>query len=274
MTVIVTPVTAFLAALRSVARLMPTPILGDDASDCDSLFDGSEAGGGDSGDPNSRGTYARRHAPPIPGLSFNPSILISQSLSTELLEHMKTSDYFRGGAINQVMLFGKSGKSTGGLPPFIQTLLHALSELLEPVIPEKTHTLLFPNPSGPHLYPARQVTLNLYRPGDGITPHIDLLQRFGDGIILLSLGSGIAMELANKAGDITHELWLPSRSLLVLEGEARYEWTHGIQRRIVDRVENEDGNGGSEDIERGTRVSITIRWLLPGAEVVGGPSNR
>jgi hypothetical protein len=73
-----------------------------------------------------------------------------------------------------------------------------------------------------------------------------------------------------------YEVWLPSRSVLVLTGEARYEWTHGIARRVRDKVEveedGEDDGGGWRWLERGVRVSVTFRWLLPGADVVGGDS--
>jgi hypothetical protein len=70
-----------------------------------------------------------------------------------------------------------------------------------------------------------------------------------------------------------YEVWLPSRSVLVLTGEARYEWTHGIASRVRDKVEDDGGEEGRwQWQERGVRVSITFRWLLPGADIVGGDS--
>lgn len=47
-------------------------------------------------------------------------------------------------------------------------------------------------------------------------------------------------------------IWLPARSMLVLQGPARYEWAHGIAPRTMDKV---DG----QLIRRGRRVSFTIR---------------
>ena len=65
-------------------------------------------------------------------------------------------------------------------------------------------------------------------------------------------------------------LYLPERSIVVLSEEARFEWTHGIQGLTRDFVRDEHGRGG-EWIARGVRLSITFRWLLPGAEIVGEP---
>jgi len=79
-----------------------------------------------------------------------------------------------------------------------------------------------------------------------------------------------------EAGDGDgYEVWLPSRSVLVLTGEARYKWTHGIAPRLRDKVEvvaaGEEGDGWMWQ-KRGVRVSVTFRWLLPGADIVGGDS--
>jgi hypothetical protein len=73
-------------------------------------------------------------------------------------------------------------------------------------------------------------------------------------------------------GEPEYEVWLPPRSVIVLTGEARYAWTHGIVPRARDRVEDVDGggDGGWRWHYREPRVSVTFRWLLPGAEIVGG----
>ena len=187
------------------------------------------------------------------------------------------------------MLFGRAGHDSGSssaFPPFLNELLAATSELLaqHPTLPRETHAMLFP--SAPHEHEhrngqiprARQAIINLYRPGEGISPHVDLLRRFGDGIVGVSLGDGgVPMRFARaEAGDgDEYEVWLPSRSVLVLTGEARYKWTHGIAPRLRDKVEvvaaGEEGDGWMWQ-ERGVRVSVTFRWLLPGADIVGGDS--
>ncbi|KAF5371173.1 hypothetical protein D9758_004274 [Tetrapyrgos nigripes] len=341
---------------------------------------------------------------PIPGLFFNPSILIPQELASEVVEFcMKTYFSGRNANVNQVMLFGRSPTSSStpavpasrpspsstklkenedddtdsqgysGLPPILQTLLSHISTLLLPHLPPTVHSLYFPTAAAtatsapatcsslsppltttrttrtipptsstqstpsPNLNRARQAIINLYHPGEGITPHVDLLRRFGDGIVGVSFGSGCVMEF-RRVGDHPHDglgdseisesyavpsgagssrgsngssdglddaydLYLPERSVLAMSGDARYKWTHGIPRRKWDCVE-EDGEGGVDNVvvgvdtggcpgdgellkdtnddsgsggrssrgtwlERGTRLSITFRFLLPGAEIVG-----
>lgn len=234
--------------------------------------------------------------------------------------------------------------SRSGLPPWADDLVSQLSELLHDRLDPHTYALLFPkaehiaNPlrtgddsrptkrvkvpaPSPPLTPiqpcrSRQLILNLYRPGQGITPHVDLLRRFGDGIILCSFGAqGIVMEFervadppassssdpgiatevdknwarnlrssentASKDAQSLEErngeryaLYLPPRSVLILSGEARYQWTHAIPARDRDVVLADDTQVDApktRTLLRGLRLSITIRWLLPGAEIVGAP---
>ena len=158
-----------------------------------------------------------------------------------------------------------------------------------------------------------QITVNEYRPGQGIAPHIDTHGAFDGTIVSLSIGSGITMDFRRQevppslqstpirqqalfppkrrtkevapavplsappaassrsaaeegngvpsSDKVEHKrclLWLPPRSLLVLQEESRYQWTHGIAPRKADKV-----NG--ELILRGSRTSLTFRHvLLPG----------
>jgi hypothetical protein len=239
------------------------------------------------------GTIARRSAPPIPGLFFDPSLLLPADLADSVLRSCMRSffdDHGGGAGVNQVMLFGRAGHDSGSssaFPNFLNELLAATSELLaqHPTLPRETHAMLFPPALQEHKHGdvprARQAIINLYRPGEGISPHVDLLRRFGDGIVGVSLGDGgvpmrFARAEARDTGDgDEYEVWLPSRSVLVLTGEARYKWTHGIAPRSRDKVEvgaaGEEGDGWRWQ-ERGVRVSVTFRWLLPGADIVGGDS--
>lgn len=57
-----------------------------------------------------------------------------------------------------------------------------------------------------------------------------------------------------------HLQYLPSRSLLSMSGESRYEWTHAIAPRKFDKV-----NG--EVIPRGRRISLTLRRVLFEGEI-------
>jgi len=247
------------------------------ASDNDSLFDGLDNLDEDPFETelgvNSDHFVAYKNAPPIAGLFFDPSVLLPQELADSVVAFcMKT--YFNSPADNQVMLFGRfspsdSSKSTSGLPPILLSLLEELSTLLQPVLPPETYSLVFPSkPAG-----ARQAIINLYQPGEGITPHIDLLKRYGDGIIGVSFSSACVMRfdkvdpVAEDESNNRWDVFLPERSVIVLSEEARYRWTHGIDRKRKDFVSQ---SSTSESwIERGVRMSVTFRWLLPGADIVG-----
>src|SRR6266702_3390508 len=233
---------------------------------------------------------ARRSAPPIPGLFFDPGLLLPPDFADSVLQACMTSFFPSPGdgspsQVNQVMLFGRAGREDAAFPPFLGALLKATAELLRraAVLPAETHALLFPGAAPDHegrettttTAPARQAIVNLYRPGEGIAPHVDLLSRFGDGIVGVSLGGVVAMRFARVGGGGgEYEVWLPPRSVIVLTGEARYGWTHGIPSRNRDKVEEEDGDCGGrwQWHYREPRVSVTFRWLLPGAEIVGGGS--
>ncbi|TFK46926.1 hypothetical protein OE88DRAFT_1666722 [Heliocybe sulcata] len=199
-------------------------------------------------------------APSIPGLTFDPCLLLPEPLIDEVFAQCM-STYFTNPLTNQIMLFSRPDASP--LPPFLSDLISALSGLLRPKLSEETHDLLFAARGR-----ARQAIVNLYEPGEGITPHVDLLDRFGDGIVGVSMGSGCAMHFARTgASKERHALYLPARSVIVMCGAARYEWTHGIEKLSEDVVLGEDGR--TQVVKRGTRVSVTFRWLLPGADVVG-----
>ncbi|KAL1517167.1 hypothetical protein ABEB36_000966 [Hypothenemus hampei] len=103
-----------------------------------------------------------------------------------------------------------------------------------------------------------QLTVNHYAPGQGIPHHIDTHSAFEDPIICLSLGSSIVMEF-KKDGTHTCVL-LPQRSLLVMSGESRYDWTHGIVPRKFDIIKTK--LGGYTCLKRTTRVSFTFRKVL------------
>lgn len=171
------------------------------------------------------------------------------------------------------MLFGRTtisptGIVSTGLPDFIEQLIFQLAIVCRPYLPPHVYSILFPNEANSSR--SRQVIFNRYPPGQGITSHIDLLKRYDDGIIGVSLGSGCAMDFNafDSPSDREFSLWLPINSVIVLEGDARYKWTHGIRGLYGDAIQNEGGTG-VQWIPRETRTSITLRWLLPGADVVG-----
>lgn len=96
-----------------------------------------------------------------------------------------------------------------------------------------------------------QCVVNEYEPGQGIAPHIDSTI-FGDQVINISLGHDIVMDFFGP-NDEKKSFLLPKRSLLLVEGDARYKWKHGIAGRKTDKLEN----GGI--LRRGRRISLTFR---------------
>ncbi len=94
-----------------------------------------------------------------------------------------------------------------------------------------------------------QVIINEYIPGQGIASHIDCVPCFADTICSLSLASGCVMDLS--WGDIKRCINLEPRSLLILKGDARYTWKHGIAARKSD-------NG----VKRQRRISLTFRKVI------------
>ncbi|KAJ1308680.1 hypothetical protein OPQ81_004372 [Rhizoctonia solani] len=241
------------------------------------------------------------HAPRIriSGLHFHSQLKITEEMESYLLASLEQHGYFAQPGANQIMLFGRPrvshaeqpsdpqhdrpGNQSSGLPDFIERLVEGLEQILSgPEIPPDVRQKLFSPVPGQ----ARQVILNQYNPGEGIKPHIDLPNRFADGIIIVSLANGIVMDFAHEAKKQAVSVWLPPRSIVIMEGEARWEWTHGIAYResdIVDvtgvEVANVLGTGqytkelpdnlNVMEIPRQLRTSITLRWLLPGANIVG-----
>lgn len=91
--------------------------------------------------------------------------------------------------------------------------------------------------------------VNEYLPGQGIAPHHDR-PGSGSAVVSISLGSTCVMDLID--GDERHPLALARRSLVLLSGEARRRFMHGIAPRKSDIV-------AGVRVPRERRVSITLR---------------
>lgn len=160
---------------------------------------------------------------------------------------------------DQVMLFTRPNPHPSSLPQYLTELLDTASKLLKDLVPPEAIDVLFDQPL------ARQVILNLYPPGQGISPHIDLPNRYADGIIGVSLLGGCTM-VFERDGERC-DVYIPERTVYVLTGEARWEWSHGIEGRMEDKMRGK----GEEEVEtrlRSTRVSVTFRWMRDGADVL------
>lgn len=214
---------------------------------------------------------------------------------------------------NQVMLFNRTDGMEQSTPPtrsiapawlpcLTSLLVYISKALAPPTLDIDTWDILFSPesskgtgdigaadpPSGPEprARRSRQAIINLYHPGEGISDHVDLLDRYDDGIVGVSFISGCVMRfgkpdqgqhrdlLSPKDHQYTN-LYLPPRSVVALVGDARYKWTHGIPPRRLDLVQDEfnpkntDEGGKSSYLNRQFRLSVTFRWLLPGADIVG-----
>lgn len=101
--------------------------------------------------------------------------------------------------------------------------------------------------------PPDQLIVNEYHPGQGISRHVDCVPCFEDGIVSISLGSPCVMNLIR--GQRIVPLLLETRSVLLLEGDARYLWMHEIPQQ---RQDTYDG----VTFERQRRVSLTFRKVI------------
>ena len=101
--------------------------------------------------------------------------------------------------------------------------------------------------------PFEQAIVNEYEPGQGIAPHIDR-DCFGPVVATVSLGSAVNMDFCCGATGDEYVQRLEPRSLVLLHGDARWKWRHGIAKRRTDIC-----NG--RKIARQRRVSITFRAI-------------
>ncbi|GAA5865357.1 hypothetical protein JCM1840_001541 [Sporobolomyces johnsonii] len=202
--------------------------------------------------------------PPIPGLYLFPHA-IPLEMQHELTQALSESVWV--GHSNQVMLFDSPTRSS--LPTFLKPLLDLLPTILAP-LPSELKTIIFDSER------PRQAILNLYFPGQGISPHCDLPSRYDDGIVGISLLHSTVMDLApvnspKQPSSLAqsppgYALRLRPGDVYVLSGPARWDWTHGIAYRDEDLIEEE---GQTLRVRRRTRMSITLRRMKEGADWIG-----
>jgi alkylated DNA repair dioxygenase AlkB len=103
--------------------------------------------------------------------------------------------------------------------------------------------------------PPDQLIVNEYLPGQGILNHIDCVPCFAETIASLSLGSSCVMNYKNKSTREVVPVLLQPRSLVVMTGESRFDWLHGIAARKTDTI-------GGRTFHRSRRISLTFRNVL------------
>ncbi|WP_329521408.1 alpha-ketoglutarate-dependent dioxygenase AlkB [Spirillospora sp. NBC_01491] len=106
--------------------------------------------------------------------------------------------------------------------------------------------------------PPDQVIVNEYRPGQGISAHVDCVPCFGPVVAAVSLLSGCVMEFSEKDGEGREARRLEPRSLCVMTGPSRFAWRHAIPARKTDP----GPDGAPARVARGRRISVTLRTVL------------
>ncbi|BFZ63943.1 hypothetical protein YB2330_005080 [Saitoella coloradoensis] len=92
-----------------------------------------------------------------------------------------------------------------------------------------------------------------YEIGQGIGWHVDL-DRFTDGVAILSLLSATTLSFRHvKDRARRWNVKLEPGSVVLISGEARYEWEHSIEGK------DWDGSEGTGWWKRGRRISVTMR---------------
>lgn len=185
------------------------------------------------------------------GLEYRPDFLVA-SQEDELLAYIDNSEWLTD-LSRRVMHFGYKYDYTsrrldetariGPLPEWLAQLSNRVREAAS----EKAKQRLVPN------QPFEQAIINEYLPGQGIAPHIDR-DCFGPLVATVSLGSAVNMDFCCDSTGDEHVQRLVPRSLVLLYGDARFKWRHGIAKRHSDTW-----NG--ERTKRHRRVSITFRTI-------------
>jgi len=93
-----------------------------------------------------------------------------------------------------------------------------------------------------------QCLVNEYLPGQGISRHIDKSDLFGGTVACFSVGSSAIIQFRHPSTEECIDVAIPENSLYVMQGEARYVWTHEMPARLRDGTKY-----------RSTRYSITFR---------------
>nr|XP_043638414.1 alkylated DNA repair protein ALKBH8 homolog [Erigeron canadensis] len=202
----------------------------------------------------------------IKGLTLFTHFLTSHQQSS-LLQSIFQEGWFSDVTHNQAMRFGD-------LPAWAKELSTCIRELIQysDYDPESMDTSTCNMDNKDCIFPSKllhreplfnQLIVNSYQPGEGICAHVDLM-RFEDGIALVSLESSCVMHFSRveeefasngKQAEAKIPVHLTPGSLLLISGEARYQWKHEINRKPG--FQKWDGL----EIDQKRRTSITLRKL-------------
>ena len=185
------------------------------------------------------------------GLEYHPDLLAT-SEEDGLLAHIDECEWLTD-LSRRVMHFGYKYDYTsrrldetariGSLPEW----LAQLSSMVREAASEQAKQLLDPH------RPFEQAIINEYLPGQGIAPHIDR-DCFGPLVATVSMGSAVNMDFCRDSTGDEYVQSLEPRSLVLLYGDARFKWRHGIAKRQSDTWHG-------QKTKRQRRVSITFRTI-------------
>lgn len=192
------------------------------------------------------------------GLEYHPSFL-TPAEEVELLARIDSAEWLDD-ISRRVQHFGYkydySSRSLdesariGPLPEWLDCLARRVHEAAS----SEAKQLLGPSQT------FEQAIINEYRPGQGIAPHVDR-DCFGPVIATVSVGSAINMDFCCDATGKSHVQRLEPRSLVLLHGDARSTWRHGIAKRRTDVW-------GGQKVPRQRRVSVTLRTVADQSSVL------
>ncbi|KAK1437235.1 hypothetical protein QVD17_03024 [Tagetes erecta] len=201
----------------------------------------------------------------IKGLSLCRDFLTPDQQSA-LLASILQEGWFTDASHNQAMRFGDLPAWANELSTCIRELIqygHFDPESMDITSETDGQDCIFPSKLLNREPLFNQLIANSYQPGEGICAHVDLM-RFEDGIALISLESPCVMHFSRVENeDATNEkqsepkipVYLTPGSLLLISGEARYQWKHEINRKPG--FQKWEG----EEIVQKRRTSITLRKL-------------
>ena len=186
------------------------------------------------------------------GLEYHSDFLAA-SEEDGLLAHIDSSEWLMD-LSRRVMHFGYKYDYTSRrldetariepLPEWLAQLSHKVCDAAS----KEAKQLLDPQ------RPFEQAIINEYEPGQGIASHIDRKDCFGPVVATVSLGSAVNMDFCCESTGDKYVQRLEPRSLVLLHGDARSKWRHGIAKRQSDTL-----NGLKTKRQR--RVSITFRTI-------------
>lgn len=208
-------------------------------SDSDSLF-GSDSEHNDHSQPSPPRLPTKALQEPIASIQVPPELsragfylfrdLVPDHLQRDILHavnHSPHCSFDPQNGLDQAMLWGQQAQD------LVQPLWDHLRLSLKDALASDTHEHLFEDPEH-----TLQIILNAYSPGQGITPHVDLPNRYGPAILGISFISPAVMHFEKE--DTLHAVLLQPGDVYVLSKDARHFWTHGIPARQSDQVSLRD----------------------------------